>query len=104
MQMKSSTNKLNAQDAIEKKSQSDPGINLYEFPEDIPVHDSFSNISKIPDDEKRNMLSVGVDTSEKERSGTFIQMDNSIIYSESKHEVLRFYRSGIHLKSEVMGM
>jgi len=50
------------------------------------------------------MLSVGVDTSEKERSGTFIQMDNSIIYSESKHEVLRFYRSGIHLKSEVMGM
>jgi Fe-S cluster assembly scaffold protein SufB len=44
------------------------------------------DLSKIESLHKERMLSVGVDLEEKERSGTFIQFDHSLIYTKSLYE------------------
>ena len=41
------------------------------------------DLEKVSPDQKKNMLSAGVDPSEKERSGTYLQMDHSLIHSKS---------------------
>jgi Fe-S cluster assembly scaffold protein SufB len=41
------------------------------------------DLQKISPDEKKNMLSAGVDPSNKRRSGTYIQMDHSVVHSQS---------------------
>jgi len=55
--------------------------------------DSYSNKSKqksylkdlkgISQEHKKNMLEAGIDLSERERSGTFVQMDHNVIHSNS---------------------
>ncbi len=41
------------------------------------------NLKKVSPDQRKNMLSAGVDPSQKGRSGTYIQMDHSVIHSNS---------------------
>ncbi len=41
------------------------------------------NLQNINPDQRKNMLSAGVDPSQKGRSGTYIQMDHSVVYSKS---------------------
>ena len=41
------------------------------------------DLQKISPDQKKNMLSAGVDPSQRSRSGTYIQMDHSVVHSES---------------------
>lgn len=41
------------------------------------------DLRKISPDQRRNMLSAGVDPSHKGRSGTYIQMDHSVVHSNS---------------------
>jgi len=47
-----------------------------DYPEDI---------KSLSPDQKRNMLSAGVDPSQKERSGTYLQIDHSVVHSRSLH-------------------
>lgn len=41
------------------------------------------NLGQVTSDQKKNMLSAGVDPSQKERSGTYMQIDHSVVYSNS---------------------
>ena len=41
------------------------------------------DLQKISPDQKKNMLSAGVDPSNRRRSGTYIQMDHSVVHSQS---------------------
>ncbi len=41
------------------------------------------NLKKLSPDQKKNMLSAGVDPSQKRRSGTYLQMDHSVVHSNS---------------------
>ena len=41
------------------------------------------NLRKVSPDQKKNMLSAGIDPSDKNRSGTYIQMDHSVVHSKS---------------------
>ncbi len=41
------------------------------------------DLRKLNSDQKNNMLSAGVDPSQKARSGTYLQMDHSVVHSES---------------------
>lgn len=45
--------------------------------------DYIKNLEKISTDQRKNMLSVGVDPSEEMRSGTYLQIDQSIVHSRS---------------------
>lgn len=41
------------------------------------------DLQKVSSDQSKNMLSAGVDTSQKRRSGTYLQMDHSVVHSKS---------------------
>jgi len=41
------------------------------------------DLNKLSADEKNNMLSAGVDPAQKARSGTYVQMDHSVVHSNS---------------------
>ncbi len=42
-----------------------------------------ANLEKIAPGQREDMLSVGVDSSEKNRSGTYLQMDHSVVHARS---------------------
>lgn len=41
------------------------------------------DLQKVSPDQSKNMLSAGVNPSQKERSGTYLQIDHSVVYSKS---------------------
>ena len=41
------------------------------------------NLERLNSDQKKNMLSAGIDPSEKTRSGTYLQIDHSVVHSAS---------------------
>lgn len=41
------------------------------------------DLQRISSDQRKNMLSAGVDPSQKRRSGTYLQMDHSVVHSSS---------------------
>ena len=41
------------------------------------------DLKKVSTDQRKNMLSAGVDPSQKARSGTYIQMDHSVVHAKS---------------------
>jgi len=41
------------------------------------------DLQRASSDQKKSMLAAGVDTSEKARSGTYVQMDHSVVHSKS---------------------
>jgi len=84
--MKNNTSKLKAEEAKEKKAPIGPDIDLNEFLDEAPIHDYLPDASKLPEDKKKDMLSVGVDISKKERSGTYVQVDHSVVHSTSRQE------------------
>jgi Fe-S cluster assembly scaffold protein SufB len=51
--------------------------------EDNQAHEKVENIQDVPKKVKDTLLKVGVDTSENERAGSFLQMDQSNIYSDT---------------------
>ena len=56
------------------------------------------NLQKLGPDQKENMLSAGIDPSQKGRSGTYLQMDNSVVHSKSLYPGLEVMSIGQALK------
>ena len=76
-----------AEKAKNKKAATGSDIDLDEFiKEDKEEHEIVDSIQDIPKNVKETLLKVGVDASENERSGSFIQMDQSTIYSSPMSE------------------
>ena len=82
---------LNVQDALQKakkaknkKSAIGSDIDLETFTvENKDEHDVIESIEDVPKKVKKTLLEVGVDSTENERAGSFLQMDQSNIYSSS---------------------
>ncbi|MBZ9571241.1 SufD family Fe-S cluster assembly protein [Methanobrevibacter sp. TMH8] len=80
---------LNVQDVLQKaekakkkKAAIGTDIDMEEFiKEDKEEHETVDSIEDVPKHVKDTLLKVGVDTSENERAGSFLQMDQSNIYS-----------------------
>ena len=51
--------------------------------EDISVYDAIDDLNDLSKKDKDTLISVGVDSDEKERSGSFVQFDQSNIFSNS---------------------
>jgi len=76
-----------AEKARNKKAAIGTDIDLDEFTkEDKEEHDVIDSIQDVPKHVKDTLLKVGVDTSENERAGSFVQMDQSNIYSSPMSE------------------
>ena len=83
-----------AKKAHEKKALYGEDIDLEKFiKEEAGEHERVERAVEIPKKVQNTLLKVGVDPTEKERSGTFIQMDQSGVYNASPSESV-----------EIMGM
>ncbi len=73
-----------AEKAKEKRAPYGEDINLEEFiKEEAGEHESFDEAREVPRDVRDALLKVGVNPTESERAGTFIQMDQSGVYATS---------------------
>jgi len=71
-----------AEKAKEKKSPYGYDINLEKFiEEEAEEHERINKATEVPKKMRNTLLKVGVDPTEKERAGTFIQVDQTGIYS-----------------------
>jgi uncharacterized protein len=62
------------------------GIDLGQYREDAENHGYLEKLTEIPGDDARKFLDVGIDPTEKDRSGTFIQKDRSVIHCRTRQE------------------
>ncbi len=82
------TLKERAVKAAQKKAAIGPDIDLDQF-QRAPVDHEYlddEKLLKLPEQEKRQFLMAGVDVTKKERGGTFLQMDTSVVHCETKQE------------------
>jgi len=77
-----------ATDARDKKAKIGSDIDLDSYTVESPVHEQVEDLNMLPEGDKELLISAGVDTSEKERSGTYIQKDSSAIFSFSHDDGL----------------
>ncbi|ADP77564.1 SufBD protein [Methanothermus fervidus DSM 2088] len=76
--------KKRAEKAKDKESPYGPKTDLKKFlAEDPGEHERIESIEDVPKKVRDTLVKVGIDTSEKERAGTYIQLDESEIYSVS---------------------
>ncbi|MEA3369177.1 MAG: SufD family Fe-S cluster assembly protein [Candidatus Ratteibacteria bacterium] len=61
-----------------------PGkINIESYKAKVKSWGYLENLQKLGSGQKENMLSAGIDPSQKGRSGTYLQMDHSVVHSKS---------------------
>jgi hypothetical protein len=77
-----------AASAKDKKSKIGSDVNLDSFAVESPEHERIDDLNKLSHADKEQMIFSGVDTSEKERSGSYIQKDSSAIFSFSHDDGL----------------
>ena len=69
--------------AKDKKAKIGSDIDLEVYSTKSPAHEQIEDLNMLPKEDKEQLILAGVDTSEKERSGTYIQKDSSAIFSLS---------------------
>ncbi|MCJ8500597.1 SufB/SufD family protein [Desulfatitalea alkaliphila] len=62
------------------------GIDWPEYETEAENHGYVTQLTDITGDDARKFLDVGIDTSEKDRSGTFIQKDRSVIHCHARQD------------------
>ncbi len=58
-------------------------VNIKSYKSKVKSKAYLEDIQKVSPDQRKNMLSAGVDPSQKNRSGTYLQMDHSVVHSSS---------------------
>jgi len=77
-----------AKKALNKKAALGPDVDLNEF-EKTPVdHKELSDedLQRLPEDEREQLIMSGLDLTEKERAGTYFQMDTKAVHCDIKQE------------------
>ena len=66
--------------------------------EDVNVFDVLDDIDDVDKKTKRTLLKVGVDTESEERAGSFLQMDQSNVFSSSISDSIELMNTGMALE------
>ncbi|WP_424358859.1 SufB/SufD family protein [Methanocella sp. MCL-LM] len=77
-----------ARAAINKKAAYGNDVDLESFQKQVPVREKITSLGQLSSGVKERALHVGVDASMSERSGSFFQHDQSIVYASSTQEGL----------------
>jgi Fe-S cluster assembly scaffold protein SufB len=77
-----------AQTAKDKKSAYGNDIDLDQFAKQVPPREKITSLTELSQGVKERALGVGVDASMKDRSGSFFQHDQSVVFSASTIEGL----------------
>lgn len=80
--------KQKAEKALDKKAAIGPDVDLNQFATSFVPHEYLSDegMLALPEEEKQRLLLSGVDVTEKERGGTYIQMDTTVVHCKTKQE------------------
>ena len=77
-----------AEKARNKKAVYGPDIPLESYTSRAPAHKKVPTLKMLPPNYQNESLGVGVDAAETERSGSFFQLDTSVVYSQATAENL----------------
>lgn len=77
-----------AKAAKDKKASIGPDIDLNSFTAEPVDHSYIENLSQLPETDRNRMIQAGIDTQEKQRSGTYIQKDTAVLHSHSMQDGL----------------
>jgi len=69
--------------AKDKKAAIGPDIDLDTYSIESPLHADVKNLDTIPKEDREKMTLAGLDASEKERAGTYVQRDATAVHSGS---------------------
>jgi Fe-S cluster assembly scaffold protein SufB len=76
-----------AREALDKKAALGEDIDIASYSPGAAEHPYQEDPSRLPADDRANMLNVGVTLDDlSQRGGTFVQMDNSLVHSSSSQE------------------
>jgi Fe-S cluster assembly scaffold protein SufB len=75
--------------AKEKKATLGLDVDLSAYSSEPVTHDYVDDLSTLPEADKKRMILAGVDADEKDRSGTYVQEDTSVLHSHSKQDGLQ---------------
>lgn len=81
-------NKDRARKAADKKSALGPDIDLDKFTVAPIDHKYMEDLTKLPKTDQDRIIQTGVDVSEADRSGTYMQHDTSVRYAHSRQDGL----------------
>ena len=84
--------KEKAKNAEKKPAAIGPDIDLAEYSVQADEHGEIQRLTGLTDEVKERAVSVGIDAGEACRSGSFFQMDHSVILSSA-------YQSGLEVMS-----
>ncbi|HHW40903.1 MAG TPA: SufD family Fe-S cluster assembly protein [Syntrophomonadaceae bacterium] len=73
--------RLKAQKALDKQAAYGEPVDFDRFHDESEEHPYLENLQELPEEKQKAMLLAGVDVTEKERAGTFIQEDHSVIHT-----------------------
>lgn len=85
-----------AQKALEKKPNFGPDVDTSTYQEGNKDAMQWSSLSEVPEDDSKWLLNVGVDTSGKDRSGTYVQTGDTVSFcatQSSNVEILPTYEA-----------
>jgi len=77
-----------AEKARAKKAAYGPDIPLEQYTSKAPSHEKVKTLQTLPPNYQNQSLGVGVDAAETDRSGSFFQLDTSVVYSKATAENL----------------
>jgi Fe-S cluster assembly scaffold protein SufB len=77
-----------ARQAKDKKAALGADILLDEYDNEPVSHAYVDNLEALSDEDKTRMILAGVDTTEIDRSGTYLQKDSAVLHSRSRQEGL----------------
>jgi hypothetical protein len=77
-----------AQKAAAKSAVIGEDIDLEKFIHEVPAHPYVKDLSTLTADEKKQLLASGVDPEGIERTGSFLQMDHSVVHYDVQQEGL----------------
>jgi len=78
-----------AKDALSKKAALGRDIPIQEYSQTTEERPYLENLSSLSEEDKLRMREAGIEATEEGRSGTFIQMDHSVIHEGSHQEGLQ---------------
>jgi uncharacterized protein len=77
-----------AEKAAAKKAAIGPDVDLGEFDDSFVVHSYMADeeLCDLPQEEQKRLIMAGLDVTQKQRAGTFFQMDTSVIHCHTAQE------------------
>jgi Fe-S cluster assembly scaffold protein SufB len=75
--------------ARDKKAAIGPDVDLETFTDEPVGHEYIEDLGRLPEEDRKRMIEAGVDAGEKERSGTYVQMDTAVIHAHAGQEGLQ---------------